>query len=241
MIGAGFPQVSFHVGLDRGPLSRAGSPARYGAGFPQVSFHVGLDRGPLSRAGSPARYGAGFPHVSFHVGLDRGPLSRAGSPARYGAGFPHVSFHVGLDRGPLSRAGSPARYGAGFPHWSISVGLERGRLRCAGSAVTLEVPRPGRRCLPGASSANRPRLLSTSGVSRRRHLERGCQRRYRSPGQPPSTTSWRAKNEYNYLITDAPIALRMLPINRGAGPGRRVLRGKVTQESQQHQQQHQFT
>ena len=73
--------------------------------------------------------------------------------------------------------------------------------------------------LPGAFSGIWPRLLSTSGVSRRRHLERGCQRRYRSPGQPPSTTSWRAKNEYNYLITDAPYPLKTLPISTGAPAG----------------------
>ena len=36
----------------------------------------------------------------------------------------------------------------------INVGLDRGRLSRAGSAVTLEVPRPGRRCLRGAYSVN---------------------------------------------------------------------------------------
>ena len=99
---------------------------RYRVGFPHWSISVGLDRGRLSRAGSPARYGVGFPHWSISVGLDRGRPSRAGSPARYGVGFPHWSLHIGLDRGRPSRAGSPARYGVGFPHWSISVGLKRG-------------------------------------------------------------------------------------------------------------------
>ena len=114
--------------------------------------------------------------------------------------------------------------GVSFPHLSNSVGLERGRLRRAGSAVTREVPRPRHRCLWGASSANRPRLLSTSGVSRRRHLERGCQRRYRSPGQPPSTTSWRAKNEYKLLNNRRAHSPENAPHKPGAGPGRGVRR-----------------
>ena len=76
--------------------------------------------------------------------------------------------------------------------------LARHRKDTASSSPPGCLPAATARGRPPGSSARRlraeklgrgPRLLSTSGVSRRRHLERGCQRRYRSPGQPPSTTS----------------------------------------------------
>ena len=59
------------------------------------------------------------------------------------------------------------RRGCG-PDVGVGAGLGSGRLSRAGSAVTLEVPRPGRRCLWGAFSADIPE--NAPG-------RRGCRRR----------------------------------------------------------------
>ena len=102
------------AGLFRAPSSSPGHYRRRNtATAADLSFDVGLGRGRLSRAGSPARYGAGFPHLSIRR---RGRLSRAGSPVTRevspaGAPMPMGSIfsEYALRMLPVGRGAGPGR------------------------------------------------------------------------------------------------------------------------------------
>ena len=176
-----------------------------------LGVHAGLAMESIAMCGSEEQKARWLPDMARMNKL--GPRAdRAGAQRRASAG-PRTGCPGARSLGtPAGVLGPPP----GAPGaWAA---LGHATLRLRGGALRGN-PRPRHPGLQGAVSVVWPRLLSTSGVSRRRHLERGCQRRYRSPGQPPSTTSWRAKNEYNYLITDAPYSLRMLPVGTGAPAG----------------------
>ena len=96
--------------------------------------------------------------VLLDVGRARGRLSRVGSAVtlevpRPGRRCLRGAFSVNSAENAPSRPGRCRR--ERFQRVVLlDVGRARGRLRRVGSAVTLEVPRPGRRCLRGAFSVN---------------------------------------------------------------------------------------
>ena len=106
--------------------------------------------------------------------------------------------------------------GVGFPHLSLDVGLDRGRLSRAGSAVTLEVPRPGRRCLRGAFSANSPDCAPRKP---------GCRCRVRR-GNDSGVTAAPGATGYGQATAHAGAAVS--GAGAGAGRGRRRSRAHLS-------------